>query len=56
MIEAVIEFTGLNIEQIYRIPAMDFFIYLEYINERNRRKWLKQKEELDKQKARMRRR
>ena len=56
MIGAVVEFTNLNIEQVYRIPVQDFFIYLEYINETNRRKWLKQREELEKQKARMRRR
>lgn len=56
MFESVIELTNLNIEQVYRIPAQDFFIYLSYINERNRRKWLKQQEELEKQRARMRRR
>ena len=56
MIEAIIEYTNLDIEQVYRMPAIDFLIYLEYINERNRRKWLQQKMELEKQKARMKRR
>lgn len=56
MIEAIIEYTNLDIEQVYRMPAIDFLIYLEYINERNRRKWLQQKMEIEKQKARMRRR
>lgn len=52
----MIEFTGFNIDEVYRMPAQDFFLYLTYINERNRRKWIKQQEELERQKARMRRR
>lgn len=54
MISAVVEFTNFNIEEVFKMPAQDFFIYLEFINERNRRKWLKQKMELDRQRARMR--
>lgn len=56
MIEAVIELTNLNIEQVYRMPAQDFFIYLEYINEKNRRKYIQQRQEIAKQKAAMRKR
>ena len=47
MISAVVEFTHFNIEEVFRMPAVDFFIYLEFINERNRRKWIEQKMELD---------
>lgn len=53
MIGAVIEFTHLNIEQVYRMPAQDFEIYLNYINERNNRKIMQQKMELERQRARM---
>lgn len=56
MLSAVVEFTHLNIEEVFRMSAIDFFIYLEFINERNRREWIKQKMELEKQRARMRNR
>lgn len=54
MCEAVMEFTRFNIDEVFYMPAQDFFIYLEYINERNHREWIKQKMELEKQRARMR--
>lgn len=54
MISAVVEFTHFNIEEVFRMPAQDFLIYLEFINERNRRKNLEQKMELERQRARMR--
>lgn len=54
MCEAVMEFTRFNIDEVLYMPAQDFFIYLEYINERNHREWIKQKMELEKQRARMR--
>lgn len=50
------DFTGFNIDEVYRMPAQDFFLYLEFINERNRRKYIQQRQEMAKQKAAMKKR
>lgn len=38
MIDAVIQFTLMDIERIYRMEAMEFFAYVEYIRAREKRK------------------
>ena len=52
MVEAIIEFTNLNVDQVWKMPAQDFFAYLGYINERNRRRVLQQRQKLQRMKAR----
>ena len=44
MIDACIQFTNLNIKQVYELSADEFFGYVNYISERNRR----EKEEIQK--------
>lgn len=54
MLEAMVKFTNFNIEEVYKMPAIDFLVYLEYMNEKNRRERIRQFEELERQKSRMR--
>lgn len=53
MFDAVMEFTRLNINEIYKMPAVDFFTYLSYINQRNLKKQMEQRQELARQRAKM---
>lgn len=53
MMEAVVELTKLNIDQVFRIPATDFFCYIAYINERNRKREMEQRKILAQQRAQM---
>lgn len=50
MIEEVARTTNFTFEDIFRMPAEDFFAYISYINERTRREFLDRK----KQEARLR--
>lgn len=56
MFDAVMEFTRLNINEIYKMPAVDFFTYLSYINQRNLKKQMEQRQELARQRAKMKKR
>lgn len=38
MIDAVIQFTNLNINQVYTMAAVEFFTYVDYIKARERRR------------------
>ena len=38
MIDAVIGFTNLNINNIYEMPAAEFFTYVDYVRAREKRK------------------
>lgn len=38
MIDAVIQFTRLNINEVYRMEAREFFAYTDYIAAREKRK------------------
>ena len=54
MFSAVAELTNFNMEQVFKTPAVEFFAYLEFINARNRKKMLEQREQIRKQKAALR--
>lgn len=38
MIDAVIQFTLLNINEVYNLAAAEFFAYVDYIRAREKRK------------------
>ena len=38
MIDAVIQFTRLNINEVYRMQAAEFFTYVDYIRTREKKK------------------
>ena len=38
LIDAVIQFTLMDIERVYRMEAAEFFAYVEYIRAREKRK------------------
>lgn len=38
MIEAVIDFTRLNIYEVYRMEANEFFAYVDYIRTREKKR------------------
>ena len=38
MIGAVVEFTHLNIYEVYRMQALEFFAYVSFLIARNKRK------------------
>lgn len=56
MFDAVMEFTRLDINRIYKLPAVDFFVYLSYINQRNLKKQMQQRKEMAQQRAKMKKR
>lgn len=56
MLSAVSEFTRLNINEVYAMPAADFFMYIEFINIRNRKEYMRQQKEIAEIKAMNRRR
>ena len=38
MIDAVIQFTRLNINDVYRMQAAEFFTYVDYVRARERKR------------------
>ena len=54
MFSAVAELTNFNMDEIFRLPAVEFFAYLEFINARNNKKMAEQREQIRRQKAAMR--
>lgn len=55
MLSAVSEFTRLNINEVYAMPAADFLMYVEFINLRNRKEYMRQQKEIAEMKAAYRR-
>ena len=51
MIAAVSELTRFNFDEIFSMPAMDFLMYLRFINIRNRKEYLEKQKEVAQMKA-----
>lgn len=45
MIQQVAEVTNFNFDEIFRMPAADFFAYVRYINEKRRREYVQMKKD-----------
>lgn len=54
MVQDVAATTNFNFDEIFHMPAQDFFTYISFINERNRKEYLRQLKEANEMKARMR--
>lgn len=55
MIRDVAKMTNLTFEEVYRLPAAEFFVYIRFINEERRREYVKQMKEQAQMRARMNR-
>lgn len=51
MISSVAELTNFNFDEIYKMLAQDFLIYIKFVNERNRREAERQRIEQAKMRA-----
>ena len=51
MIAAVSELTRFNFDEIFSMPAMDFLMYIRFINIRNRKEYLEKQREVAQMKA-----
>ena len=38
MLDTVVQFSRLNIHEVYRLPALEFFAYANYVRVREQRK------------------
>lgn len=45
MIRSVAELTNFNFEEIFQMQALEYFMYLRYVNEKRRREYLQAKKE-----------
>lgn len=55
MIRDVAKMTNFTFEEVYRLPAAEFFVYIRFINEERRREYVKQMKEQAQMRARMNR-
>lgn len=56
MIAAVSELTRFNFDEVFSMPAVDFLMYLHFINIRNRKEFMRKQKEIAELRAAYRRR
>ena len=47
--------TNFSFEEVFRLPVMDFFVYIRFLNEERRREYVRQMKEQAQMRARMNR-
>lgn len=55
MIRDVAQMTNFSFEEVFRLPVMDFFVYIRFLNEERRREYVRQMKEQAQMRARMNR-